>query len=264
MQIFQKCSYSSALTLKIDVETMKATEDSTQDRTPDSTVESEGSHIDGHQKALTVPLPSGQTQSSCAGAEAPQCSYSSALKLKIDVETTKPSVELSTQDRTPDSTVESEGSQIGGHQKAFPVPLPSGQTQPSCTDAEAPQSPTSPIPTEGEVLRLIAVNYLQTTQPSSKDDFDSFLAYMKDMRLTIAEVRVGSLLITMKCDSLQILERLWEDYSSGYLGKEVQRCFVTEEILTQLGLAELKLKTTMSEEEYQACKKYLGKDPGRG
>ena len=243
---------------------MTPTEHNTQDRTPDSKVESEGSHIGGHQKTSTVPVPSGKTQSSCAGAEVSQCSNSSALKLKIDVETTKPSVELSTQDRNPDLTVESEGSQIGGHQEASAVPVPSGQTQPSCTDAEAPQSPTSPIPTEGEVLRLIAVNYLQATQPSSKDDFDSFLAYMKDMRLTIAEVKIGSLLITMKCDSLQILERLWEDYSSGYLGKEVQRCFVTEEILTQLGLAELKLKTTMSEEEYQACKKYLGKDPGRG
>ena len=171
--------------------------------------------------------------------------------------------EPNTQDKTPVSARELGRSQNDGHQE---VPVSSGHTQSSCTGtgAQPPQAPMSPIPTEGEVLRLIAVNYLQATQPSSKDDFDSFLAYMKDMRLTIAEVRVGSLLITMKCDSLQILERLWEDYSSGYLGKEVQRCFVTEEILTQLGLAELKLKTTMSEEEYQACKKYLGKDPGRG
>ena len=84
------------------------------------------------------------------------------------------------------------------------------------------------------------------------------------MRLIITGVSVGSLLITVKCDSLQILERLWEDYSCGHLGEVVQRYFVTEEILTELSLAELKLKTAISEEEYKACKKYLGKDPGRG
>ena len=174
--------------------------------------------------------------------------------------------ELNTQAfRTPASTVESGGSQNGEHQKASVVPVPPEQTQPLCTaGAEATQAPMSSIPTEGEVLRLIAVNYLQGTQPSSKGDFDSFLAYMQEMRLAIAGVSTGSLLITVKCDSLQILERLWEHYLSGHLGEVVQRCFVTEEILTALSLAELRLKTTISEEEYKACKKYLGKDPAVG
>ena len=175
--------------------------------------------------------------------------------------------ELNTQAfRTPASTVESGGSQSDEHQKASVVPaVPPGQTQPLCTaGAEATQAPMSSIPTEGEVLRLIAVNYLQATQPSSKDDFDSFLAYMKEMRLTICGVSIGSLLITVKCDSLQILERLWEHYLSGHLGEVVQRSFVTDEILMALSLAELKLETTISEEEYKACKKYLGKNPAIG
>jgi len=166
--------------------------------------------------------------------------------------------------RTPASTVESEGSQIGGHQKTSVVSVPSGQAQSLCTGAEATQAPMSSIPTEEEVLRLIAVNYLQATQPSSKGDFDSFLAYMKEMRLTIGRVSIGSLLIAVKCDSPQILESLWQDYLSGHLGKVVQRCFVTEEILTAFSLEELKLKTTISEEEYKACKKYLAKDPSVG
>ena len=166
--------------------------------------------------------------------------------------------------RTPASTVELGGSQNDGHQEASAVPVPSGQTQPSCAGVEAPQLPISGIPSEKEVLRLIAVRYLQGTQPSSKDDFDSFLTYMKEMRVTIADVSIGSLLITVKCDSLQILVRLWENYLSGRLGEVVQRCFVTEEILTELSLAELKLKTTISEEEYNAYKKYLGKEPAVG
>ena len=193
------------------------------------------------------------------------CSNSTALNLRIDVETMKPAEHNTQAFRTLASTVKSEGSQTVGHQEVVQVPVSSAQTQPSCTGAEATQAPmSSKIPTEGEVLRLIAVSYLQATQPSSKDDFDSFLEYMKEMRLTMAGVSIGSLLITVKCDSLQILERLWEDYSRGHLGEVVQRCFVTEEILTELSLAELKLKTTISDEEYKACKMFLGKDSPKG
>ena len=165
--------------------------------------------------------------------------------------------EQNTQDRTPVLAEESEGSHFGGHQETSAIPVPSGHAQPSCKDAEAPQAPVSPIPTEGEVLRLIATNYLQTTPPRSKADRDDFLAYLEKMRVMITDVGVGSLLITVKCDSLEILERLWEDYSSSHLGKVVQRCFVTKEILTELSLAEIKLRTTISEEEYLACKMYM-------
>ena len=165
------------------------------------------------------------------------CSYSTALDVRIDVKTMKSAKHNMQGLRSPASTVESEGSQNGGHQK---TPVLSGYTQ--------------------QVLTVIADKYLKATPLKNKDDLDSFLAYMKEMRLTITGVRVGSLLITVKCDSLQILERLWKDYSSGHLGKVVQRCFVTEEILTELSLAELKLETTISEEEYKACEMFLGKD----
>jgi len=122
----------------------------------------------------------------------------------------------------------------------------------------------TPIPTKEDVLCLIAANYLQNTPPRSKADRDAFVAYMKEMRLLITGFTFGSLLIKVKCDSLPILERLWEDYSSGHLGDVVQRCFVTEEILTEFNLAELKLKTTISKEEYKACEMHFGKDPAQG
>ena len=180
------------------------------------------------------------------------------MKIRIDVETMTPA-EHNTQDRTPVSA-----SHSGGHQDTSAIPVSSVHTQSSCTGAEAPQAPMSPIPTEGEILRLIALNYLRATPSSCKADCDDFLTYMEKMRVLITGVDMGSLLITVKCDSLEILERLWEDYSSGHLGEVVQRCFVTEEILTELSLAELNLQTTISEEEYMACKMYLGKDPAGG
>ena len=87
---------------------------------------------------------------------------------------------------------------------------------------------------------------------------------MKEMRLIITGVAVGSLVITVKCESLIILEELWTDYSSGHLGEVVQNCFVTEEILKELNLAELRLKTIIDIEEYNACKMFFEKDALRG
>ena len=129
--------------------------------------------------------------------------------------------------------------------------------------AEQPENEASQ-PSVESILCLIADKYLKAAPLRSMDDLNSFLAYMEKMRLIITGYRLGCLLITVKCDSLQILERLWEDYSSGHLGEVVQRCFVTEEILTELSLADLKLETTISEEEYKACKMFLGKDSPKG
>ena len=181
------------------------------------------------------------------------------MKLKIDVE----AMEHSTQDRTPVSTVESAGSRNVEQHGAYVVPVSSEQNQSSCVHAEAPQAPMY-IPTKEEVLCVIAANFMQTTPPKNRDEHYDFLTYLKDIGATITGAGTGSLLITVKCDSLQILERLWEDYLSGHLGEVIQRSFVTEEILTEFSLAELKLKTTISEEEYKACKAYFVKDLSEG
>ena len=117
---------------------------------------------------------------------------------------------------------------------------------------------------EKEIFLSIAGNYLQTTPPQSPEERNSFKEYMKEMRLIITGVSVGSLVITVKCESLMILEDLWTDYSSGHLGEVVQNCFVTEKILKELNLAELRLKTTMDIEEYNACKMFFEKDALRG
>ncbi len=176
------------------------------------------------------------------------------------METMKPAEHMyNTQDRTPASGIESGGSQNGGHQETSAVPVSSAHSQPSCSGTEALQAPTAE-----EVLRKIASNYLMTTPPTCNQEHDKFLAYMKEMRSIVRDVRIGSLVITVKCDSPQALEALWKDYSSGHLGEVVQRCFVTEEILMGLNLAELKLKTTILEEEYKVCKVYLEKKSARG
>ena len=115
-----------------------------------------------------------------------------------------------------------------------------------------------------ELFISIVRNYLQTTPPCSGEEHNKFKEYVKEMRLIITGTSVGSLVITVKCESLIILEELWTDYSSGHLGEVVQNCFVTEKILKELNLAELRLKTTMDIEEYNACKMFFEKDALRG
>ena len=117
---------------------------------------------------------------------------------------------------------------------------------------------------EKEIFLSIVQNYLQTTPPQSPEEHSRFMEYTQKMRLIITGVAVGSLVITVRCESLMILEELWTDYSSGHLGEVVQNCFVTEKILKELNLAELRLKTTMDIEEYNACKMFFEKDALRG
>ena len=115
-----------------------------------------------------------------------------------------------------------------------------------------------------QIFLSIVQNYLKTTPPQSLEEHRRFMEYIQKMRLIITGVAVGSLVITVKCESLKILEDLWTDYSSGHLGEVVQNCFVTEKILKELNLAELRLKTTMDIEEYNACKMFFEKDALRG
>ena len=115
-----------------------------------------------------------------------------------------------------------------------------------------------------EIFLSIIVKYFNATEPQSIEEFERFLEYARKMRVTIIGVSRGSLVITVKCESLMILEELWTDYSSGHLGEVVQNCFVTEQILKELNLAELRLKTTMDIEEYNACKSFFEKDTHRG
>ena len=115
-----------------------------------------------------------------------------------------------------------------------------------------------------EFFLSIIRKYFNATELQSIEEFERFLEYAISMRFAITGVSRGSLVITVKCESLMVLEKLWTDYLSGHLGEVVQNCFVTEQILKELNLAELRLKTTMDIEEYNACKMFFEKNAVRG
>jgi len=79
----------------------------------------------------------------------------------------------------------------------------------------------------------------------------------KVRKTLIVDTQSGSLIITVECRSLEMLDELWSDYCTGFLNEMAQIFLVTEEILRELGLTEVKLTTTILEEEYRACQEYL-------
>ena len=120
------------------------------------------------------------------------------------------------------------------------------------------------LPSAQNVLNFIAFKCFQEVDPSKPDELNGFLQYLKEVReVLIVDTQSGSLIITVQCVSVQILDDLWEDYSTGHLNQMAQKFLVTEEILKELSVIAVTLTTTILREEYNACREYLLKHPGR-
>ena len=175
------------------------------------------------------------------------------LKIKVDMDHLKPEEQNKQTDMLATESV-----------RCQEVQLPRvSATSAASEGVSCPQTEDLPAIKEKFFLSIMR-KYFNTTELQSAEEFDRFLEYAKKMRVTIIGVSRGSLVITVKCESLMVLEELWTDYSSGHLGEVVQNCFVTEQILKELNLAELRLKTTMDIEEYNACKMFFEKNAVRG
>ena len=70
-------------------------------------------------------------------------------------------------------------------------------------------------------------------------------------------VESGSLILTLQCPTLESLERLWNDYRSGYLDEIAERFLVTYELKRKVGLDNVRFKITIEEENYLICKDVL-------
>ena len=119
-------------------------------------------------------------------------------------------------------------------------------------------------PSTQEVINLIAAEYFKTIDPSNREELNGFYQYLSNIRrLLIVDNKMGSLIITVQCNSLQILDGLWEDYCAGHLQEVAQWYLVTNDILKELGVDELQLTVTINEEEYRVCRKHLLRHEGR-
>ena len=157
---------------------------------------------------------------------------------------------------------------VSGHLPTAPCPQEAGlQTGNVCIPiTEQPQA-------EEAAVSLRPQTNQQISSPDSVDIWHVILSFKNSFNLLVEYLRIklgvdvqdsrlGSLIITVSCRSLQVLEALWEDYQSGHLNEVIQETLVTTEVLKELGLSELKLKTSISEEEFEACKEQLAQGLG--
>ena len=107
-------------------------------------------------------------------------------------------------------------------------------------------------------MNFIAFKYFQTVDPSKPEELNGYLQYLKDVRQVLfVDAQTGSLIITVECNSLEILEGLWNDYRTGHLNEIAEKFLVTDNILKEFGLTDVKLTTTILMKEYKACREHL-------
>lgn len=82
--------------------------------------------------------------------------------------------------------------------------------------------------------------------------------YLKGaLHLIERQAKEGSLIISVQCKTLEILERLWDDYRCGHLNVEAEKRLLTDDIKERLNVESVKLETTILEEDYFICKLFL-------
>lgn len=107
-------------------------------------------------------------------------------------------------------------------------------------------------------------NYLWDVVLSVRNRLCAFYNHLQyGLRVLVRGYHLGSLTITVECSSLQTLEGLWNDYTNGHLEEVAQEALVTSDVLKTLGIAGMKLKTFISEEEYEKGKKEFVENLGQ-
>lgn len=129
--------------------------------------------------------------------------------------------------------------------------------------AQRPREASSNQSSTQDVLDRIAVKYLEKVDPSNPEELNEFLRYMTEIRkVLVLDAKSGSLIFTLECGSIKILDDLWKDYKRGYLDRVAQAYLVTKDILKEFGLSSFQLKSKVKEEDYNVCRQKLATNEG--
>ena len=79
----------------------------------------------------------------------------------------------------------------------------------------------------------------------------------KIYKVIVLHVCTGSIVVSLRCPTLESLEHLRSDYRSGDLDKLAERYLVTDDMKEKLKLEKSYLKITIDEENYLNCKRAL-------
>ncbi|XP_015748178.1 PREDICTED: uncharacterized protein LOC107327971 [Acropora digitifera] len=111
---------------------------------------------------------------------------------------------------------------------------------------------------EKEAIKEMLTQLVQTCDDQSRD-----LRCLKSFTNNLIEIYKvldpavfkGSIVVSLRCPTLESLEHLWSDYRSGDLDKLAERYLVTDDMKKKLKLETSYLKITIDEKNYLNCKK---------
>jgi len=122
-------------------------------------------------------------------------------------------------------------------------------------------------------LRRYATIEVENFPVTTQKQLQNFCSHLSlKFNVELRDKRQGSLIMTVHCRTLEILERLWEDYCSGNLDTLAEECFLTDETTkTKEEMGEksdddvdtVGLETTILKEDYLRCKKFLTEISGK-
>ena len=155
------------------------------------------------------------------------------------------------------SALEVEGAQSPSESVETRISIP--QEQPSA-EGTAGQSTSTELPASQQNNTEVQ-NFWDNVYSSKR--LNRLKKYLKKkFGADVQGDRRGSLIITVSCSSLEVLEELWKEYRTGHLNEVIQATLVTAEVLEKLNLKEVKLRTIISEEDYLSYKEFLNKSAG--
>ena len=109
-----------------------------------------------------------------------------------------------------------------------------------------------------ETLERQVQAYMRFCNISTTEGVSGLIEHIhRTYNLALNSVGLGCLEISLQCPSLESLERLWSDYQSGHLNDVAERYLVTDDIKKKLNLKNVRLTTTIEDENYRICKKIL-------
>ena len=124
-----------------------------------------------------------------------------------------------------------------------------------------------------ERMSLYAAIEVESFPFTTQIELHNYCSHLKSKcNVDLRDKRQGSLILTVHCRTLEILERLWEDYSLNHLDGVAEKCFLTDETpKTKEERGEksedyadtVGLETTILEEDYLRCKTFLTELSGK-
>lgn len=172
-------------------------------------------------------------------------------------------------------SVNASGSFVSSCELPMPAQVEGAQSSSANVEArisialeQPPAQGTTPLSTGTELQvsqqnRSLVLDFWSAVYSFGKSSVNLLIRYLKEkLGVEVQECSKGSLIITVSCCSLEVLEALWIEYCTGHLNKAVQDTLVTAEVLEKLDLREAKLRTVISEEDYLSHKEFLKNSSG--